>query len=132
MRRRLPPRTPWQRPKPQAAPWSSVPWRLFANRWGVLAVIVTIGLIVSGLEHAAQWLAHLRMNAPMVLTRMLWGIAAIAVCAVMITIASNYSHCRANGTGQLGCFVVSLIVSTFEILVFAIATVVKLLTFILT
>jgi hypothetical protein len=61
----------------------------------------------------------------------IWLILAIAACWVFYLAASSYGSCRATGSGKLGCFIGALLITAFETLIFAVATVVKLLRLVL-
>ena len=53
---------------------------------------------------------------------------AISLGWLIYTFASEYGSCRDGGIGKIGCFFLALILSGWDVLVFIIATVGKLLT----
>jgi hypothetical protein len=63
--------------------------------------------------------------------RALWLMFAISTAWAVYVFGSHYGSCRADGTGELFCFVIALFFGWLEILVFVIVTVAKLLMLIL-
>jgi hypothetical protein len=61
----------------------------------------------------------------------LWLMIATSAVAFLFWTASNYTTCRTDGTGQVGCFIRALLSAGLEAAVFIFATVFKLLQFIL-
>jgi hypothetical protein len=64
-------------------------------------------------------------------SRALWLMFAISAAWAVYVFGSHYGSCRADGTGELFCFVIALFFGWLEVLVFVIVTVAKLLMLIL-
>jgi hypothetical protein len=64
-------------------------------------------------------------------SRALWLVLAISAAWAVYVFGSHYGSCRADGTGELFCFVIALFFGWLEVLVFVIVTVAKLLMLIL-
>ena len=63
--------------------------------------------------------------------RAVWTMLAVAAIWAVYTFGSHYSVCRADGSGQVLCFLLSLFLSWLEVLVFVVGTVLKLITLIM-
>jgi hypothetical protein len=59
--------------------------------------------------------------------RALWLMLAVSLGWLIYAFASEYGLCRAAGTGKIGCFFIALVISGSDALVFAVATIGKLL-----
>ena len=75
--------------------------------------------------------AAITMNISALFTRALWLALAVSAVWVIVISISNYNECRAYGLGKIGCFVVTLMVSAFQVIIFVIGTVIKLLLLVL-
>jgi hypothetical protein len=64
-------------------------------------------------------------------SRALWLMFAISAAWAVYVFGSHYGSCRADGTGEIFCFVIALFFGWLEVLVFVIVTVAKLLMLIL-
>jgi hypothetical protein len=61
--------------------------------------------------------------------RALWLILTISAAWVLYLLASHYGSCRAGGTGKLGCSIFALFLSGWDVLVFVLLTINKLVLF---
>jgi hypothetical protein len=52
---------------------------------------------------------------------------AVSACWAIYLFASNYGSCRANGYGHITCFIVMLLFSCVEVLIFVVVTAAKIL-----
>jgi hypothetical protein len=68
------------------------------------------------------------MPASTWLARAIGTMLAISTAATLFLGTANYASCRANGTGKVACVAISVILSAFEALAFAVMTVVNLIT----
>jgi hypothetical protein len=60
-----------------------------------------------------------------------WLLLAISLIAVAYVFGPNYTSCRMDGTGKIACFFIALILSYFEVLIFVVVGIGKLLLLIL-
>ena len=65
------------------------------------------------------------------LGRILWTMLAVSMLYYVFLFGSSYASCRADGSDNLVCFFVALIVSAFEAGAFLIVSAIKFLTLIL-
>jgi hypothetical protein len=63
--------------------------------------------------------------------RVLWGMFAVAACFALYIFSTDYVGCRTGGVSNVGCFAAGLIVTFFKLLIFAIASAIRILTLIL-
>jgi hypothetical protein len=52
---------------------------------------------------------------------------AVSACWAIYLFATSYGSCRANGYGQITCFIVTLLFSCVEVFVFVVVTMAKIL-----
>jgi hypothetical protein len=63
--------------------------------------------------------------------RAVWTMLAVAAIWVLYTFGSHYTSCRADGSGQVLCFILALFFGWLEVLFTVIGTVIRLIVLIM-
>jgi hypothetical protein len=64
-------------------------------------------------------------------SRALWLMFAVSAVWILYEFGSHYGACRVDGTGKIGCLLIAIVSSLFEIVVLIVSTIWKVLMLVL-